>query len=385
MPEPVKSILTATYVLGVASRHDSERKNPVQRLTDEIAQLSNDLRTQNREPVDRLLDALNQESPMEEFQRVQALVMRVTDGFMKRGWPPLRLQASYFSQNGPKSYFEVNWLRTDLLASIRTGSSRTTTSHGPGYRLVISGQGLPTVQMQSRHNIEARDIFIKNVLSPASSLWIERCLTRLRRANNLIRWTDDLFSFKNLDELQYLARIVHKSKKFNSLKYSSFAVRKGLEPNEFEDEARLSRLVVNFFAKTAPLFWAHHIILEPKAARTAKHMRGQISREQLRREVLRLERKCQHVNCPLNGGDPRKLKMAHLTPKINLLSNVIALCPLCYEEQFPATSVILIESEAESSVQDRRQYVSEIQTRDGPKSWQLNSHIDHPLSNPRSG
>ena len=77
--------------------------------------------------------------------------------------------------------------------------------------------------------------------------------------------------------------------------------------------------------------------------------------------------------------------MAHLTPKINLLSNVIALCPLCYEEQFPATSVILIESEAESSVQDRRQYVSEIQTRDGPKSWQLDSHIDHPLGNPRSG
>jgi hypothetical protein len=85
----------------------------------------------------------------------------------------------------------------------------------------------------------------------------------------------------------------------------------------------------------------------------------------------------------LNGGDPRKLKMAHLTPRINLLSNVIALCPLCYDEQFPATSVIRIKSEVKTGVPGRKRYISEIQTRDGPKEWRLDSHIDHPLKNPR--
>ena len=355
------------------------------RLADEIAQLYHELRIQNREPVHRLLDALNDESPIEEFQRVQALVMGVSDGLMRRGWPPLRLQASYFSQNGPKSYLEVNWLRTDLLASIKTGASRTRASHGPAFRVVISGQGVSMVQLQSRHNVEARDVFIKNVLSPTSSRWIERRLTRIRRGISLVRWTDQLIRFRDLEELQDLGRIVNKSKKFTSMRNSYFAVGTRLEPTDFEDEPRLTKLVIAFFIKAAPLFWAHHIILEPKAARTTKQLRGQISREQLRRDLLRLEGQCQHADCPLKGGDPRKLKMAHLTPKINLLSNVIALCPLCYDEQFPATSVIRIISEAQSSVSDRRRYVSEILTRDGPKSWMIDSHSDHPLSNARTG
>lgn len=250
---------------------------------------------------------------------------------------------------------------------------------------MIVGEGMPTVQMQSRHNVEARDIFIKNVLSPTSSLWIERCLTRLRPANNVVKWTDELFRFKDLDELQDLAGIVRKSKQFNSMRYSYFAARKGIEPKDFEDEIRLSKLVVNYFARTAPLFWAHHIMLEPKAPRSTRQMRGQVSREQLRRDLLRLETRCQHADCPLEGGDPRKLRMAHLTPKINLLSNVIAFCSVCYDEQFPATSVIRIKSEEESNVPDRRRYLSEIQTRDGPKSWHLDSHNDHPLSNPHTG
>jgi hypothetical protein len=355
----------------------------MQRLADEIDQLYHQLRIQNRDPVHRLLDSLNDESPIEEFQRVQALVMRISDGFLRRGWPPLRLQASYFSQNGPKSYFEVNWLRTDLLASIKSGSSQTRTSHGPAFRLEISGQGVTTVQMQSRHNIEARDVFIKNTLSATSSLWIDRCMTRLRRAITLVRWTDKLIRFRDLEELQDLARIVNKSKKFTSMRNSYFAVGKRLEPTDFEDETRLTKVVVGFFIKTAPLFWAHHITLEPKAARTSRQMRGQISREQLRRDLLRLESQCQNADCPLKRGDARTLKMAHLTPKINMLSNVIALCPLCYDDQFPATSVIRIKSDVTIGVIGRKRYLSEIQTRDGPKEWRLDSHIDHPLSNPR--
>jgi hypothetical protein len=200
-----------------------------------------------------------------------------------------------------------------------------------------------------------------------------------------VRWTDEWFTFKVLDELQNLAGRVNRSKKFNSMKYSYFAACKSLEAKDFEDEIRLSRLVANYFAKTAPLFWAHHMMLEPKAARTNKQMRGQVSREQLRRDLLKLETGCQHADCPLHGGDPRKLRMAHLTPKINLLSNVIALCSLCYDEQFPATSVIRIKSERPSKAPGRKQYLSEIQTRDGPKSWRLDSHIEHPLGNPRGG
>ena len=298
----------------------------MQRFADETAQLSHNVKIQNREPIERLGDGLNRESPIEELQRVQALVMRISDGCLRRGWPPLRLQASNFSQNGPKSYFEVNWLRTDLLPSTKSGSYRTRATHGPGFRLVIGGYEAPTVRMQSRHNIESRNVFIKNVLNTASLSWIERCLGGLRRARVYVRWTDECLRIKNMDELHELAVVVNTSKKFNSMKPSYFIAWKSLE-KDFQDVSRSPKLIVDFFTRTAPLFWGHVMMLEPKAARTIKQPRGQVSREHLRKDVLKLEKRSQHADCPLNGGDPRKLKMAHLTPRINVLSNVIALLP----------------------------------------------------------
>jgi hypothetical protein len=354
-------------------------------LLDEFNQIKAHLKNQNREPIHRLRDCLNLRVPIEEFQRFQALILRVSDRFLRLGWPPMRVQASYFSQNGEKSPFEVSWLRTDLLASLSAGGSKTTTSHGPGFRLKIANPDVFLVQMQSRHSIEARAIFIKNVLSPISSRWIDHCLREMRDTRVVLKWTDEWFRIVDLDGLQDLASLVTKSKRLDSMRYSYFSASKRLKPDLLQDEERLARVIVKFFAQSAPLFWGHHIMLEPKAARTQRQTKHQISREQLRKDILRLEDRCQHGDCPLSGGDPRKLKVAHLTPRINLLSNVIVLCPLCYDEQFPATSVIRVRSEEPSALPDRREYSVEIETRDGPKVWRITSHLDHPLKNPRSG
>src|SRR5262249_38845093 len=163
-------------------------------------------------------------------------------------------------------------------------------------------------------------------------------------------------------ELQDLAQYVSGAKAFDSSKYSYFIARRHPNRALLGDESRLTSVIAGFYARTALLFWAHHMLLEPKAARTRRQTTHQSSREELRKEVLELENRCQHADCSLNGGDPRKLKVAHLTPKINLLSNVIVLCPLCYDEQFPATSIIRVKEEMAASPTGQRVYRVEIQT-----------------------
>ena len=188
-----------------------------------------------------------------------------------------------------------------------------------------------------------------------------------------------------LEEIRALALEVIKAKRFDAMRFSYFVALMPLNSQHLQNETRLPSVIVKFCARTAPLFWAHHLTLEPRAAGTPRQSKHQVSREQLRKNILKLESRCQHVDCPLRGFDKRKLKVAHLTPKINLLSNVVVLCSLCYDEQFPATSVIRIRQKGQTIGGDWRGYTVEIQTRDGPKYWQIKSHIDHPLSNPRSG
>jgi hypothetical protein len=243
----------------------------------------------------------------------------------------------------------------------------------------------PIIQIQNRHSLEARTIFIKNVLSPLSSRWIDHCLRELKGCRVGLKWTDEWYRIVDLEDLQEMAAIVAKSKGLGAMKYSYFSAMRILKPSQLQDEDRLPSLIVGFFAKAAPLFWAHHLMLEPKAARTQRQTSHQISREQLRKDVLKLEDRCQNADCPLGGGDSRMLKVAHLTPKINLISNVIVLCPLCYDQQFPATSVIRVKSEGESSMPNRKQFSVELETRDGPKLWRVSTHPDHPLGNPRAG
>lgn len=351
-------------------------------LTEEMGQLRAYLRNRDREPIHKLRESLNLQTPTDEFRSVQTLVSRISNQFVKFGWPPLRVQASYFSQGGAKSDFEISWLRNDLLI-YPGGNSRTTTSHGPAFRFVIGNPNSALAQMSNRHSVEARTNFIKNVLSPTSSRWIEHSLTELGKNGVVVKWTDEWYRIVNMEDLRDLASFVSKSKGIDSMKYSCFYASKQLKPTHLEDEQGLPLVIVKFFAKTAPLFWGHHMVLEPKAARTQRQTRHQISREQLRKDILKIESRCQNADCSLNGGDSRMLKVAHLTPKINILSNVIVLCPLCYDAQFPATSVIRVRSELQSIESDRRQYSVEIETRDGPKMWRISSSSDHPLSNPR--
>src|SRR4051794_16511844 len=99
-------------------------------LIAEIVEIKSLLKAQDRDPIHRLRDCLNLQTPIDEFRGVQTLVSRVTARFLKLGWPPMRVQASYFSQGGSTSPFEVSWLRNDLMVA-SAASSRTTTSHGP--------------------------------------------------------------------------------------------------------------------------------------------------------------------------------------------------------------------------------------------------------------
>ncbi len=357
----------------------------MQCVLDEIDELRQLLLSENRGPIVRLKECLNNQTPIDIFIHIQSLVLRVSDGFLKLGWPPMRVQASYFSQNGPSSFFEVSWLRNDLLASLSTGSSRTMTSAGPGFRLVINSSDTPSIQMQSRHSLEARTIFIKNVVSPTSSRWMEHCLREMGGGRIVMRWTESWHQVSSLEEIRALALEVNKAKRFGAMKFCYFVALIPLKSQHLQNETRLPSVIVKFCARMAPLFWAHHLTLEPKAAGTPRQTKQRISREQLRKNILKLESRCQHVDCPMRGGDKRMLKVAHLTPKINLLSNVVVLCSLCYDQQFPATSVIRVRQEGQAMDRDWRGYTVEIQTRDGPKYWRVKSHIDHPLSNPRSG
>jgi hypothetical protein len=238
--------------------------------------------------------------------------------------------------------------------------------------------------MQTRHSVEARSVFIKNVLSTTSSRWIEHCLGELKGARVVAKWTDEWYWVKGIEDLRELAAVAARSKDYESMRYSYFSATRQLSIAHLRDEARLPSIIVRFFARAAPLFWGHHMMLEPKAARTQRQTKHQISREQLRRDVLRLESRCRNADCPLGGGDARMLKLAHLTPKVNLLSNVVALCPLCYDQQFPATSVIRVRSECASPHPERLAYHVVLETRDGPKNRTVISAIAHPLGNPRA-
>ena len=181
-----KSVVAIDSVL-----HELRETMSMPSVLDEINELKRLLLSEKREPIIRLKDCLNNQTPIDAFLRLQSLVLQVSDGFSKLGWPPMRVQASYFSQNGPSSYFEVSWLRNDLLGSLSSGSSRTMASAGPGFRLVISNSDTPSIQMQSRHSLEARTIFIKNVISPTSSRWIEHCLREMGGSRIVMRWTEN--------------------------------------------------------------------------------------------------------------------------------------------------------------------------------------------------
>jgi hypothetical protein len=352
-------------------------------LFEEVQQLRNHLEQQDRDVIYELRDSLNLQTPIDRFLRIQALASRISSQFMEFGWPPLRVQASYFSQDRAKADFEISWLRNDLLLS--TGrSSRIAASHGPAFRLVIGRPETTSALMSNRFDLEARKIFIKNLLSPISSRWIEHSLGELKYKGVDVNWTSEWQTIFEMDKLRDLASFVSKSRDLVKTRYSYFYASKVLKTAQFHDEECLPLEIVNFFVKMAPLFWGHHFNLEPKAARAQRQTKYKISREQLRKDVLKIESRCQNADCPLDGGDARMLKVAHLTPQINLLSNVIVLCPLCYDAQFPATSVIRVKTELESSDPKRREYSVEIETRDGPKFWRIATSTEHPLSNPRA-
>ena len=66
-------------------------------LLDEINELKEPLSSENREPIVRLKDCINNQRPIDEFLRLQPFVLRVSDGFFKLRWPAMGVQASYFS------------------------------------------------------------------------------------------------------------------------------------------------------------------------------------------------------------------------------------------------------------------------------------------------
>jgi hypothetical protein len=352
-------------------------------LIDEIDQLRNHLKQQDREIIHELRDCLNLQMPIDRFERIQSLVLRISNQFGEFGWPPLRVQASYFSQDRENADFEISWLRNDLRMSTG-GNSRTAASHGPAFRLILGKPQTTAALMSNRFDLDARTIFIKNVLSSLSSRWIEPSIAYFKYKGVDIKWASDWQRVFEMEELRDLATFVSKSKDPVATRNSYFYASNRLKANHFENEDGLPLEVVKFFVKMAPLFWGHHFRLEPKPARTKTQTSHQISREQLRKNVLRIESRCQNADCPLDGGDPRMLKVAHLTPQINLLSNAIVLCPLCYDAQFPATSVIRVRTELESSDPKRKEYSVEIETRDGPKFWRVSTNTEHPLSNPRT-
>ena len=104
-------------------------------------------------------------------------------------------------------------------------------------------------------------------------------------------------------------------------------------------------------------------------------MKGQTSRERLRADLMKLEKKCQNENCPL----PKKhqhLEAAHLVPGINEISNVVALCSVCHGTQFPKDTTIRITGLLRKNG-NKEIFGARVQTRVGEQGWRLISN--HPL------
>jgi hypothetical protein len=141
----------------------------------------------------RLKKSINLQETIDEFPRFQELIGNITESLALNGLPPFRVRATHWTNPNLNSSLEVSWLRPDLIDTPYRGESRSPVSHAPAFRLDIRGGGVPTVEMSSRHNLAARNIFIKNVLSAGSSIFIQDCLELTAGGNwhTSVRWTNE--------------------------------------------------------------------------------------------------------------------------------------------------------------------------------------------------
>ena len=284
---------------------------------------------------------------------------------------PLKFNASYFSQSklAENRFLELSWQRCDLMYHGSLAPLKVPKSHGPGFRLDIWGNGTVQVGLGNRF-AEAGEVavknFCKNVLRDSGYLAdsFERIIDEYYFD---VDWFQEVFEAESFSELKQYVKL-NGSKAVNTF----IRINRPISESSYKTVDTFTKTAVKSFIILSPFFYSFLFNTEPKKSKTHSSMKGQTTRERLRLDLMRLEKKCQNEECPI----PIKhqhLETAHLVPGINELSNVVALCSVCHGTQYPKSAPIritgLLRKKGSKVI-----FGAKVQTRVGEKGWRLVSN-----------
>lgn len=289
----------------------------------------------------------------------------------RSGIIPLKFNATYWSQSRlPENRcLELSWQRNDLLIHRNLHLLKVPKSHGPGFRLRIWGDGVMTVGLSNRFSYAgdaAKNNFAKNVISDNGYLdfFFEKIISKYRFS---LSWIGEDFEPETFSELVPYIKSNH-SKAVNNFIY----IDRVIKASATTTPKALANQLAKSFKTLSPFYYAMLFNLQPKKSKSHSSVKGQLTREQLRSQLLKHEHRCQNESCRI----PTKLQvieMAHMVPGIHELSNVLALCSVCHNQQQPRTSKIKLDGLIAKS-KNSFTYGVTVQTRMGEQHWRLQSH-----------
>lgn len=286
---------------------------------------------------------------------------------------PLKFAATYWSQSkiAENRYLELSWQRNDLIIHKSLQPLKVPRSHGPGFRIRIFGDGFIDSGIANRFSgvgEAAKSNFANNVINDDGLL--EWCFERNLASHSFtLNWIGDEFEAESFKELQSYVRRKH-SKTVNNFIHilAERIIKPTTTPTTF------AKSLSTQFKEISPFYYAMLFNLQPKKAKTHTSMKGQLTREQLRLQLLKHESHCQNEDCKIPK-NLQVLEMAHMVPGIHELSNVLALCSVCHGQQRPRNSDIVLDGLL-SDKDNIKIYGVTVSTSSGEQNWRIKSrHI----------
>ena len=348
-------------------------------LKSEIKMLANMMVTGKTKKLKRIAHSLENRREVEGFSQLSKAIQRISESLAKDGLFPLRLKATFWSQNQNRQPDNCSvgffWSRNDLVVSRGYSSSKVKVSAAPSFSMSIYGDEFVCAGFRSNFHTDARNHMIRNVL--ADKGFLKDSINNLRGFTNWASWSDETVDFSTFNELQQIALAAQKGDVPG--RHSTFGASAVVSDNALSSVPRFVSRCLAIMGKVRPIFFAHHFPLQPKGAGKAILFKMEMSRERLRKEMANLEEHGQRIDCPTCRKDDINHVVSHLVRGIHLPSNAILLCPNCANLQRPSTSDILLLRKKDILPNGSEIRYVKIHTKAGWQEWAVRCSPGHKL------